>query len=270
MASTPTPCPNCGTLSPGKFCTECGSALLGVQCGACHALLTPGARFCHQCGAPAGASAPRQAAPGAPLAAAAPRRTLLPWAIAGAAALAVVIAVAVQQGGEPPRQPSVDVPLGAPAAGAGGLGGGGAVRAPDISAMSPRERADRLYDRVMRLSAEGKSDSAAFFATMAAQAYELLGPLDNDLRYDYGRMAETSGNLALAREQADAILRSAPDHLLGLILRARVAQLENDAATRKRTYDRLLAVQAAQLATNLEEYTRHRGDIDAALEEARR
>jgi hypothetical protein len=188
-----------------------------------------------------------------------------------AAVLAVVIAVAVQQRGETPT-PGIgaNVPLDGGAGGAPFAGGaGGAMRAPDISSMSPRERADRLYDRVMRLASEGKGDSASFFATMAAQAYEMVGPLDNDLKYDYGRMSEMAGNLPEAQRQADAILADNPDHLLGLILAARVAQLKNDAATEGRMYKKLLAVATVEQAKSIEEYARHQGDIDAALTEAR-
>ena len=270
-------CPNCQTPSTGKFCAECGAALLGVQCAACRAPLTPGARFCHQCGTPAGAvagSARASAGSAAHLPAPPPPapRSLLPWGIGLAAMLAVVIAVAVQQSEPAPQTSGPNIPLdgsASPPFAAGAGGEGGVMRAPDISAMSPRERADRLYDRVMRQAAEGKTDSATFFAGMAAQAYELLGPLDDDLKYDYGRMAEMSGNLPLAQQQVDAILASNPNHLLGLVLGARIAQLRNDPAARTRYYTRLLAAERSELGKNLEEYTRHRGDIDAAIAEAK-
>lgn len=146
---------------------------------------------------------------------------------------------------------------------------GGATRAPDISALTPRERADRLYDRVMRQVSEAKLDSAVFFAGMAVGAYEAVGALDNDLRYDYGRMAEVAGNLPLAQAQSDAILSDNPNHLLGLVLGARVAQLRNDPVARKRHQAKLLQVQAAELGRNLDEYERHRGDILAAIDEAK-
>jgi len=272
-ASTPgTTCPSCGAVSAGQFCSECGAALLGVSCAACRAPLTPGARFCHGCGTPVGGAArgplgaaPRQAEAARP-------RSILPWAVGIVAVLALVIAVAVQQRGET-AIPGVgaNVPLdgsGGPIAPFAG-GAGSAGRAPDISSMTPRERADRLYDRVMRLASEGKSDSASFFATMAAQAYELVGPLDNDLKYDFGRMSEMAGNLAQAQQQADAILASNPDHLLGLILGARVAQLKNDEVTRAKLYRKLLQVEQVEQAKSIEEYTRHKGDIDAAVTEAR-
>jgi hypothetical protein len=195
-------------------------------------------------------------------------RSLLPWGVALVASLALVIAVAVQRSGAPASAGGAPLGSAAPIAPFAG-GSGGAVRAPDISALSPRERADRLYDRVMRLASENKTDSATFFASMAVGAYEALAPLDLDLRYDYGRMAEMSGNLALAQSQADSILREAPDHLLGLILAARVAQLKGDTAGQRRYLARMLGAQSTELAKQLEEYERHRGDIDAAAAEAR-
>jgi len=269
-----TPCPSCGTVSRGKFCAECGAALLGVSCSACRAPLTPGARFCHACGVPVGgapaAGATRPPGGAGAMAAAPPPRSILPWAVGGIAVVALVIMVAVQQREAAPVGTGPDVSLGGGAPFAGGAGGaGGAMRAPDISSMSPRERADRLYDRVMRLASEGKGDSAAFFATMAAQAYELLGTLDNDLKYDYGRMAEMAGNVDEAQRQSEAILASYPDHLLGLILGARVAQLRNDEATRVKLYRKLLSVEQVEQAKPVEEYARHKGDIDAAIAEAK-
>ena len=240
--------------------------MLGVNCSACGALLHPGSRFCHRCGTPAGPGV----SPQAPLAGVAPTpatRSIVPWVVAGAALLAVVIMVAAQQGRGTVPTESATTPLGG-----GGTPGAppGAVRAPDISALTPRERADRLYDRVMTMSAQGKADSAAFFASMAVGAYEALAPLDNDLRYDYGRMAEMAGELDLARSQADSILRENPDHLLGLILKARVAQARSDSAGYKRYLDRVARAATTELAKSLEEYTRHRSDIDAAIAAVRR
>ena len=244
---------------------------MGATCASCGALMTPGARFCHRCGAPAGVRGAAAAPPPTPDSVAAPRalsanRSVVPWVVGVAALLALVIAVAVQQS---TTTPAPGAPTAGDVAAAPPFAGGAPVRAPDISSLTPRERADRLYDRVMRQAAEGKTDSATFFASMATQAYELLGQLDNDLRYDYGRMAEVAGNLELAQAQVDTILASHPDHLLGLTLGARVAQLRNDGAARDRYNGRLLAVEGTELKKPLDEYTRHRGDIDAAIAEAR-
>lgn len=229
--------------------------MLGVSCNSCGAPLTPGAHFCHRCGVAAGAAAPagRVAVPAAVTVS---QRSLVPWIVAGAGALALVILVAAQQGkGSAPTGTDLG---GAPLA-------TGAMRAPDISAMSPRERVDRLYDRVMRLVEEGKSDSAAFFSSMAVGAYNDLGPLDNDLRYDLGRMADVAGELDVAKAQADSILQTNPDHLLGLALAARVAERQGNTKEQRRLIDRLVAAQSTEMAKSLDEYVRHRADIEAAI-----
>jgi hypothetical protein len=233
-------------------------------------MLTPGALFCHRCGLAIGStvqnSTPVSRAPNAPPPASRPQSgsQFLPWSIAALALVAVVAILAGQRFGtsDPTSatQPETQTPLG---------DGQGVVRAPDISSLSPRERADRLYDRMMRLASENKKDSVQFFAPMALSAYDALGPLDLDLRYDFGRIAEISDNLAVAQAQADSILAESPTHLLGLILAGRVAALRTNNAQRDQLARRLMQAEPAETKKSLEEYTRHRGDIDAALSEAR-
>lgn len=180
---------------------------------------------------------------------------MLPWAIGGLAFVVLVVIFAAQRAGTaPPAAPAM---------------GAGAGAAPDISSMTPRQRADRLFDRIMTMDSEGKRDSVAFFAPMALGAYESLGELDLDLRYDYGRVAEVSGNLDLAQAQADTILRQAPTHLLGLVLAMRVADRRGDQARRNQFAQRLLAAEAAERAKGLNEYDLHAGDLQAALTAAR-
>jgi hypothetical protein len=259
-----TTCPNCSAPATGRFCSECGTALADAACSACRSLLSPGARFCHRCGTATGRTPP-----------AAPRRageesatsSGLPWAVAAIALLALIALVAGQRFAGSRAAPAV--PLG-DAPFAGGAPASEVVRAPDISNLSPRERADRLYDRVMRLSAEGKTDSIRFFAPMALSAYQTLGPLDADLRYDYGRVAEAAGAVEVARAQADTILRGDPTHLLGLVLGMRAAQLRGDTAAVRAYSRRLIAAEAAESAKQRSEYQRHQGDILDALAEARR
>ena len=144
------------------------------------------------------------------------------------------------------------------------------VRAPDISSLSPQERADRLYNRVMLLAGQGKVDSVQFFAPMALTAYQMLEPLNADQRYDMGRIAEVAGALPLAKAQADTILRDNPNHLLGLILEARLATLTGD-TTKLHSYERsLIAAQKSELAMKRDEYVRHQDDITNALQRARK
>ena len=152
-------CPNCGASVTGRFCSECGAALGEATCSGCRSLLTPGARFCHRCGTAAGTPIPVAFRP----AASADARTIssaVPWAVAAMALLALIALLAGQRfGGQRAADAAAATPPDAQAP--------QTVRAPDISNLSPRERADRLFDRIMRLSSEGKTDSVQYFAPMA-------------------------------------------------------------------------------------------------------
>ena len=268
---TPTPdattlsCPSCGIPASGRFCSSCGTALAGASCGSCTAPLTAGARFCHRCGTPAGSTA--KPAPGL--------AGTLPWAVAGLALVCLIALVVGQRFGArntPAPEATADAPAAtnAPFAGsAATTSATGLPRAPDISQMSPSERAERLYDRIMRESEAGKIDNVKSFMPMAVAAYESLAPLNLDQRYDLGRIGEVGGDTTLARAQADTILRDRPAHLLGLILAAKVARMEKQGA-RARAFDaRLLKAERAERSAALPEYLLHKNDIDAALIAAR-
>ncbi len=142
-------------------------------------------------------------------------------------------------------------------------------RAPDISALSPRDRADRLYDHVMRTQSEGKVDSMQFFARMAVDAYGSLPELDLDARYDLGRIAEAAGALGVAAAQADSILSRAPTHLLGLILATSVAEQAGNAQRAREMRQRLLQAADAEKRKPLPEYQRHDQEIERAITMAR-
>jgi hypothetical protein len=123
---------------------------------------------------------------------------------------------------------------------------------------------------MMRLSSEGKTDSLQFFAPMALSVYQSVGPMDADLRYDFGRVAEVAGAVEIARAQADTILQRDSTHLLGLVLAIRAAQLRNDAAATAAFRRRLIAAEPTEAPKQLPEYQRHQSDILDALAEARR
>jgi hypothetical protein len=139
------------------------------------------------------------------------------------------------------------------------------LRAPDISNLSPRERADRLFDRIMRLDTEGKKDSVQFFAPMAISAYQMIPNPDADARFDMGRIAEVAGALPAAKSEADSILAKQPTHLLGLVLAMQVARASGDAAGAAAYRARLHSAQKSELAKKLPEYDRHTADIRDAL-----
>ncbi|HEX6252108.1 MAG TPA: hypothetical protein VFZ56_11795 [Gemmatimonadaceae bacterium] len=149
------------------------------------------------------------------------------------------------------------------------LAGGSPMAAPDISSMTPAERADRLFNRVMSLSSAGKTDSAAFFAPMAISALESLAPLTVHGRYDIGLVALAAGDAPRAAAQADTILAEQPTHLLGLVLAFRAASAMGNTAATGDFRRRLLAAETAERARQLPEYRDHDTDISAAIAESR-
>jgi hypothetical protein len=204
------------------------------------------------------------------------RTNTLPWIVAALAFLAL-FAMAAGRSFNASRGSAIDGSSNAlPQAGLDDRGApspdgqAAGIRAPDISGLSPQERADRLYNRVMLLASEGKIDSVQFFAPMALTAYQMLAPLNADQRYDMGRIGEVAGAIPLAKAQADSILRENPNHLLGLILEARLATLAGD-TTQLHVYERrLIAAEKAEAAKKREEYVRHQDDIANALQQARK
>ena len=256
--STEFPCPRCGETTHGRFCVGCGSPLRDVKCESCGHPALPGSRFCAECGAPFGAAS---ASGGRD-----PQRVAK---LVGGAAVLVLVAFVL---GEAAARKSGGADVAVPAADQAGapMGAnipltGSATPAPDISAMSPEERASRLFNRVMLYSENGKMDSARFFAPMAIQAYQMMGPVDAHVRYDIGEISAAVGDVARARAEADTILSTQPKHLLGLVLEIRAADLAKDPATAARFRQRLAAAAPAERATGLKEYTEHSRDIDDAL-----
>jgi hypothetical protein len=270
MASSPTPnpttaaaeattrCAACGASSTGKFCSNCGAPLVGAMCGACGAPLSPGAKFCHRCGTPAGAGgrADSRAFSNA-----------LPWSVAAIALVALIALVAGQRFGraraEASQQPAAEE---APPGGGSGAAG---TRPPDISNISPADAAVRLYNRVMGAHERGRADSVQLFAPMAIAAYEMIDKLDLDQRYDLGRIAAVSGDEPRARAQADTILAQQPTHLLGLILAGNAARMRKDTNAERTYYDRLAGAAPAERAKQLPEYITHENDIKIALDAKR-
>ena len=255
-----TTCPACSAPASGRYCSNCGALVSNARCVACASPLSPGARFCHACGTAVGTS-------GGERRESAGLSTALPWTVAAIALVALIALVAAQRFNARTAT-SLDAPLNAlPQAGIDDRGMGAPARAPDISAMSPRERADRLFDRIMLLDSEGKQDSVRFFAQMGIEAYRLLPDIDHDARYDMGRIAAVAGAYDIAAAQADTILRQSPAHLLALSLRADVARKTGDEARARDLERRFLAALDAERAKSLPEYQRHQNDIEA---EARR
>jgi hypothetical protein len=215
-----------------------------MHCHACGSALAPTAKYCHKCGAQAGGTE------------AVGWRAGLPWATAGAALGALMTVLVLRVGGSGARD-------------AGGIGDDASrISPPDISQLSPEERATRLYNRVMTLHAQGKVDSAEFFLPMALQAYGMLPALDVDARYHIGVLDLTAGNDAGGLAQADSIRRAVPTHLFAFMLRARAFELRRDGSGAGRAYRDFLKDEPAERARRRPEYVEHAANLDTFHDQA--
>jgi predicted Zn-dependent protease len=151
---------------------------------------------------------------------------------------------------------------------AGAASAGGAAGATDISRMSTEEMAQRLFDRTMRLSEEGKKDSVAFFGPMALQTYAQLPALDNHSRYDVGMLHLAVGDPRSALAQADTLIAAVPNHLYALVLRARAYEALGDQPRARTAFATFLRHEAAERAGGRPEYAAHASTLDAFKQEA--
>jgi double zinc ribbon protein len=252
-----TSCPACGNPASGNFCSACGASLVPRTCAACRADLSPQARFCHRCGRPAAGAA----------AAGLPVRERTAWLVAGTlcVVLLALIVFKVVREAHPAAAPEM-ANAGAESAreGVGDDGGAGSSGAtpPDISRMTPRERFDRLFNRVMQAGERGDTAQVVRFTPMALGAYAQLDSADADARYHAAVLRMQIGDLPGALALADTILARSPGHLFGYIVRGTVAKFQNDTARRLQAERDFRAHFAAESAAGRPEYLEHQPAID--------
>jgi hypothetical protein len=156
----------------------------------------------------------------------------------------------------------------AAAAGAGGTASTGASP-PDQSSMSPRERFNRLYNRVMQAAQAGDEATVSRFTPMALGAYEMLDTLDADARYHAALLHAHTGEVEGARALGDSILARNPGHLLGYMVLGTAARWGKDDAALRRAYRDFLSRYDAEMKADRPEYTEHRMSIEEFRRAAR-
>lgn len=226
-----------------------GKSAGGPPCPSCGAATVPEARFCHSCGA---ALQDAQGADGWSV------RTIAPYAGVAGLIAAAIVAVLVFSDREPDLlslptlPPSTDNSQ--PTAGSG--------QPPDLSTMTPREAADRLFNRIMMASEQGNRAEALRFVPMAVQAYARLPALDRDAHYHLGLIRGVAGEEAEVQRQIAALRDGAPNHLLALMLEHDAAKRIGDEAAAARSRAAFTAAYDSEIAAGRPEYEAHRNTIE--------
>jgi mono/diheme cytochrome c family protein len=216
-------------------------------CPSCGTPTISGASYCHACGTA------MAKAPGGGIGSA--------GKLAGLAAAAGVIAVAVyalvifSQPENAPPSSSPSPPLAvlpAPMAGT----------PPDLSQMTQREAADRLFNRIMTASEQGNRAEAMRFVPMAVQAYGGLPMLDHDAHYHLGLIHGVAGDRIAIDRHIAALRQTAPNHLLALILEHGIAERSGNPADAARIIETFAAAYDSEIALGRPEYQAHRNTIE--------
>ncbi len=258
-STTPMPCPTCAAPATGRFCSNCGTSLLARSCSHCQADLSPRARFCHRCGQPVAEEAlpkGRSSDRGA-------------WLFALAMCLLLVGAIIFQVVSDRPAPVAPDMAnAGATVPRDPGESAAAPGPAPDISRMTPRERFDRLFNRIMQAAGQGDSAQLQRLTPMALGAYAQLDTVNVDARYHAAVLQMQVGDVTAAAGLADTILAESPGHLFGYLIRGTIAQLGNDTAALAQARRGFLQQYAAEMKAKRVEYLEHQPVIEEFRREA--
>jgi hypothetical protein len=134
--------------------------------------------------------------------------------------------------------------------------------------MTPRERFDRLFNRIMQAAERGDSGEVERFTPMALGAYAQLDAPDVDARYHAAVLRLQAGDSPGARALADTILAESPGHLFGYIVRGTAARLRNDRTAFAQAERDFLAHYDAAMRANRVEYLEHKPVLDEFKKEA--
>jgi hypothetical protein len=191
-------------------------------------------------------------------------QSIVPWAALGISIVALVVALLAwfDRGGRA-QQPAEAMSSESAAAAFSSPG-----QPPDLSSMTPRQAADRLFNRVMTANESGDRAEAMRFVPMALQAYEGLGTLDNDARYHVALIHLVAGDTAKARVQIESLRKSAPGHLLASMLEYQIAERAGNEGAAIRAYKTFLAAYDTEIAAGRSEYHDHQGSIDRFRQDA--
>jgi hypothetical protein len=183
----------------------------------------------------------------------------MPWIIAAAAGGGLLVLLIVALSSREPGRNQVESATAStfPAA------------PPDISNMTPRERFDRLYNRVMAAAESGDQATVTQFTPMAVSAYSQLDQVDADARLHLALLSIHTGNGGMVEALADTILQETPGHLFAYMIRGARARFAADTVSLKQAYADFLGHYEGEIAVGRPEYGEHRRSVDDFYQAAR-
>jgi len=229
------------TRSGGQKSYDRDKPAEGPACPSCGAATLSAAHFCHDCGA-----SMEEGSGGGKWS----TGRLARWgAVASLVAVAVFAVVTLSARDDtPPSSSAMPMPkFNTP---------------PDLSQMTLREAADRLFNRIMRASEQGNRAEAQRFVPMAVQAYGTLPMLDRDARYHLALIHGVADDRANVVRQIAALRKGAPDHLLALVLEHETAVQSGDRTAVSRVLAAFAATYDTEIVTGRPEYEAHRSTIE--------
>lgn len=213
-----------------------------LTCPSCNGPVTPNANFCPSCGkalGDGGASLSRDPV------------TLTIYGIIGLCVVGALVGIFFFSGPSPVTPAQAPAPMASPGA-----------PAVDLSSMSPREAADRLFNRIMMADEQGNKEEVMRFLPMALQAYDRVEFLDADAHFHLGLMYAAAGDYAAVRKEINILKQYTPNHLLAMLLEHKVAVAEGDSKTAAAIEKEFKAAYPAEIATNRPEYEAHLNSIE--------
>lgn len=220
-----------------------------AACRSCGERNQAGARFCQNCG--------RSLAGGDRFNA--QLLTVIGAAVLTLAALGLLFASVLDTGSPSGASPTARAPSRTASAASG--------QPPDLSTMSPREAADRLFNRVMMADEQGNADEVAQFAPMAVAAYDRLEDLDPDALYHVGLIQTAMGDASSAWDTVERLRTIVPKHLLASLLEHRLATEANETERAERAVERFKASYDEEIKIDRLEYRDHQRSIDQFREQ---
>lgn len=178
--------------------------------------------------------------------------TVLASAVIVLVALGLLFASVIDTDSVSPPAPAGSAPPRATASG----------QPPDLSTMSPREAADRLFNRVMMADEQGNRAEVEQFSPMAVSAYEMLDSLDTDALFHVGLIQIAAGEIEEAESYAQRMKAVAPNHLLAALLDHRIAEVSNDTAAAASAIKRFQDSYDEETSIGRPEYEHHGASIE--------